>query len=90
MTESDEEAAQDYTFTVVYALSRGGAGGHECRHHVAYVVAPWSDEAVERCRQDALPGFVFQLIAVFEGYCDRRWKGDDVRVHDFRAPKASP
>jgi hypothetical protein len=87
-------AAQPYT--VVYALERpssqsvhltepwrGDGTPHACYHHVAYVTALHVDEAIDRCRQDALPGIVFRLIVAFHGYSDRRALGDGVIVHDF-------
>lgn len=86
-------------YTVVYALERpfkqnvhptepwrGEGTAHVCHHHVAYLTASFVDEAIERCRQDTLPGFVFRMIVAFYGHADRAALGDDVVVHDFREP----
>ena len=79
-------------YTVVYALVRSPSSvlRHECHHHVAYVTAAYVDEAIARCQQDALSGFVFQLVVAFYGHAERCAKGDDVRVHDFTASAVSP
>lgn len=81
-------------YTVVYALARprppnqthvdyASSACDACYHHIAYVTALHVDEAIDRCRQDALPGFVFRLVATFGGHADRRVLGDGVALHDF-------
>ena len=78
-------------FTIIYALARVSSSAylHEWDHHVAYVTAEYLDEAIERCRQDTLPGFVFQLVVAFWDHADRCAKGDSVVIHDFSAPEVS-
>lgn len=79
-------------YTVIYALRRSPTSvyPHECHHHVAHVTAANVDEAIDRCRQDMLPGFDFQLVAVFSGHADRVAKGDTVRAHEFSSQDKDP
>jgi hypothetical protein len=55
-------------YTIFYALTRDlGVPQHECYHHAARVTAPTLEDAIARCRQDALPGFTFHVLAAVDG-----------------------
>ena len=69
-------------YTVVYALTRD-LGPHECYHHVAQVTAAHDLDAITRCQQDALPGFEFHMIAVFDGHLAAVAMGKATLGHSF-------
>ncbi len=52
-------------------------------YHLAWVSAQHSILAIERCQQDALPGWTFKMLLVFEDFVPFVSKAASVLKHVF-------